>query len=381
MGGRVHRIVGVMSGTSLDGVDCALCRCSRDDVGLERVWSRALPPRMAGRLHSVARGDATSWECGQAHHDLGRFYARVVAEGLKGERVDAVGLHGQTVFHQPARPCPATWQLGEPAWIAARVGAPVVSNFRVADMAAGGQGAPLATLFHVAAFSAHDTWTAVQNLGGIGNVTCIDRSRPGARVLAFDTGPANVLMDMAVRMATGGRETFDRDGRRAMAGRVDERRLSRWLRHPFLRRPPPKSTGREVFGEAFLSRVMEEWPEALDDGGRDLLATLAAFTARSIALNYQLHLPRPRSGREARVVLAGGGSRNPALVAGIKQAMEQALPGARVTTSPDHGWPTKAVEPAAFAWLADRHLRGLPGNLPGTTGASFARVLGCLTPP
>lgn len=377
---RVHRIVGVMSGTSLDGVDCALCRCSVDGLVLERHWWTRMPGRLAGRLHAVARGEATSWECGRVHHDLGRFYARVVADGLGGDRVDAVGLHGQTVFHEPGGRSPATWQLGEPAWVAQRVGAPVVSNFRAADLASGGQGAPLATLFHVAAFSGGGEWTAVQNLGGIGNVTWMGRGEGGLRVLAFDTGPANVLLDLASRAASGGREAFDRDGRRAAAGCVDERRLRAWLAHPFLRRKPPKSTGREVFGEPFLEGILAEWPSALAQGGRDLLATLTAFTARSIAGNYRRHLPRPGPGVVSRVILAGGGSRNPVLVEAIRRALVDVLPGAQVMGSAEAGWPSEAVEAAAFAWLADRHLRGLPGNLPATTGASRSRVLGTWTP-
>lgn len=369
-----------MSGTSLDAADCALCHCSREGLSLERTWTRPMPPALGRRLHAIARGEASSWECGQAHHDLGRWYADVVAGGLRDERVDAVGLHGQTVFHRPDGPRSATWQLGEPSWIASRVGAPVVSNFRSADLALGGQGAPLATSFHVAAFSAPSTWVAVQNLGGIGNVTCIDRTRARGAILAFDTGPANVLLDLAARIASEGREACDRDGRLAAAGCVDQRRLDAWLRHPFLGRRPPKSTGREVFGEPFLRRILASWPGAWDDGGRNLLATLVAFTARSIALNYERHLPAPRRGFPARVILAGGGSRNPVLVAAIRQAIQEALPGAEVSRSSDLGWPPQAVEPAAFAWLADRHLRGWPGNIPATTGARRACVLGTLTP-
>lgn len=377
----IHRVVGVMSGTSIDAVDCALCRCERERLALVRTWSRPMPRPMARRLHAIARGDATSWECGQAHHDLGRLYADVVAEGLGRTRVDAVGLHGQTVFHKPGGRSPATWQLGEPAWLARRLGVPVVSNFRAADMAAGGQGAPLATLFHEAAFSKEGAWTAVQNLGGIGNVTWIDRTRARTRRLSFDTGPANVLLDIAARLASNGRESFDRDGRRASAGHVDERRLAAWLRDPFLRRKPPKSTGRERFGEPFMARILRDWPEALADGGHDLMATLVAFTARSVALNYEWHLPPPSRGSAARVIVAGGGASNPALMSALHGALEAVLPGVELRAVADLGWPTQSVEPAAFAWLADRHLRGLPGNVPNTTGARRACMLGTLTPP
>ncbi len=376
-----HRVVGVMSGTSLDGIDCALCQCAADGLRLERTWSRPMPKAMARRLHAIASGAATSWECGQAHHDLGRLYADVVEEGLGKDRVDAIGLHGQTVFHRPDARRPATWQMGEAAWLAQRVGAPVVSNFRAADMAAGGEGAPLATLFHREAFSTKGAWTAVQNLGGIGNVTWIDRTRASERILSFDTGPANVLLDLASSLASNGREAFDRDGRRAASGTIDERRLAGWLRHPFLRRKPPKSTGREMFGEPFLARVLAEWPGALANGGRDLLATLTAFTARGIAWSYRRHLPPPAHGSPARIILSGGGANNPVLVSAIRAAVGEVLPGVPILLASDLGWPPHAVEPAAFAWLADRHLRGLPGNVPSTTGARRACVLGMLTPP
>lgn len=269
------RIVGVMSGTSIDGVDCALCSCRPGGIQLIRMWSRTFPKALAQRLHAAARGQANSWECGQLHHDLGRFYAGVIGSGLRGEAIDAVGLHGQTIYHQPRRPS-ATWQIGEPAWIAERLGVPVVSNFRAADLAAGGQGAPLATLFHQMAFARPGTWTAVQNLGGIGNVTLIDASASTSpdhppRILSFDTGPANVLLDLAARLVSNGRDPYDRDGRRAAAGTIDAARLAAWLRHPFFRKAPPKSTGRELFGEPFLRQILADWPGATRDNGVDLL--------------------------------------------------------------------------------------------------------------
>lgn len=379
------RIVGVMSGTSIDGVDCALCSCRPGGIQLVRMWSRSFPKALALRLHSTARGEAKSWECGQLHHDLGRFYADAIARGLRGESIDAVGLHGQTVFHQPRRPA-ATWQIGEPAWIAERLGVPVVSNFRSADLAAGGQGAPLATLFHKIAFARPGTWTAIQNLGGIGNVTLIDASASSSpdhppRILSFDTGPANVLLDLATRLVSNGSAAFDRNGRRAAAGTIDSTRLAAWLRHPFFRKAPPKSTGRELFGEPFLRGILADWPDATRDDGIHLLATLAEFTARSVAENYRRHLPVPPAGIPARVILAGGGAANPHLVRRIEAALQPVLPTLSLGTSDDLGWPRQAIEPAAFALLAAGHLWGVPGNLPETTGAAGPRILGQLTMP
>ena len=375
---RELRVVGVMSGTSMDGVDCALCRCTPDQVTLDRVWSDRFPSPLARRLQAAARGESAAWECGQLHHDLGRFYAEVIAAGLGSDQADAVGLHGQTVFHQPQRPAAATWQIGEPAWIAERLGLPVISNFRAADLAAGGQGAPLATLFHRVAFARPGGWTAVQNLGGIGNVTAIDHTAPSVppRILAFDTGPANMLLDLAVRRITGGRWTYDQGGRRASRGRVDPVRLARWMKHPFFRQPPPKSTGREHFGEGFLDAILAEWPEALADRGTHLLATLTEFTALSIAENYRLHLPLPAGKVPARLILTGGGAANVHLTDRIGFHLQSSHPGLQRVTSDELGWPRQSIEPAAFALLAAYRLWGLPGNLPETTGAAGPRLLG-----
>lgn len=374
---RPLRVLGLMSGTSLDGVDCAVCDCTPRSVRLARHWRVNFPPRLRARLEAAARDAARTWELGQLHHDLGRFYARAALAGPGRLRVAAVGLHGQTVFHQP-RPPAATWQIGEPAWLAEALRVPVVSNFRAADLAAGGQGAPLATLFHQVAFGRPGEWVCVNNLGGISNVTSLDwRRRDRApRVRAFDTGPANVLLDLAARHFSGGRRACDRDGRLAARGRVCEPLLARWLAHPFFHRPPPKSTGREEFGEPF-------WREVLAAARRrrltpeDVLATLTEFTARSLVLNYRLHL----GGRPDRVVLTGGGAANPELVRRITAGLRAWHPAIAVTDSAALGWPWAAVEAAAFALLAAYRLWDLPANLPATTGARRAVRLGQVTRP
>jgi anhydro-N-acetylmuramic acid kinase len=288
------RIAGVMSGTSLDGVDVVLCRCTPNSVERLHQGFQPFPRALATRLHAAARGDATGWEVAQLHHDLGRTYARQVAAVLAGQPCQAIALHGQTIFHQPNGSAAATFQLGEPAYLAEMLKVPVVSNFRAGDLAAGGQGAPLATRFHRVAFARPGRFIAVQNLGGIGNVTALDWTDPRRaepEVLAFDTGPANVLLDLAARHLSKGRRTCDRDGRLAAKGTVDLAALSQWLRHPYFRRRPPKSTGRELFGEPFFQNVLAEWRQPLPDSGPDLLATLTEFTAQSVALNYRRHLP------------------------------------------------------------------------------------------
>jgi anhydro-N-acetylmuramic acid kinase len=371
---RPLRVLGLMSGTSLDGVDGALCRCWPDRVELERHWSARFPVGLRERLQRLAAGRGSSWELARTHHDLGRCYARLARRWLTGERVDAVGLHGQTVFHEAAGARKATLQLGEPAYLAEAVACPVVANFRPADLAAGGQGAPLATLFHRVAFARRGECVAVNNLGGISNVTWLDWTAGGdaPEVRAFDTGPANLLLNLAVAQFTDGRQECDRDGRLARRGVVDETALARWLRHPFLRRPPPKSTGREEFGEAFLRRANRGSARETEAGRCDLLATLAEFTAASLAGSYRRFLPH----LPGRVILAGGGVANADLVRRITRRLTALSPGLAVRSCAEAGWPVQTVEAAAFALLAAYRLWELPANLPATTGARRPVLLG-----
>jgi len=367
-----------MSGTSLDGVDCALCEAGPAGLRLVAWWRKAFPRSMRQRLHEAARGGLNAHALAQLHHDLGRFYARCASAQPAGPRPQLAGLHGQTVFHQPDGPAAATLQLGEPAYLAEALRVPVVANFRVADLAAGGQGAPLATAFHVRMFARRGQHVCVNNLGGISNVTSIDWQAGGRNphVWAFDTGPANVLLDLAARRFSQGRLDLDRGGRWAARGRVCEPLLQRWLEHPFFTKPPPKSTGRELFGEPFLAAVLKEArPRRLSRF--DVLATLTELTARSIALNYRLHLGSPPD----RVILAGGGAANPMLVERIRAALRNEGPGVTVRTSAELGWPLQSVEPAAFAWLAWLRVHGLPGNLPETTGACRPVLLGQIAEP
>jgi len=368
------KVLGIMSGTSIDGVDFALCRIDERRCELQALWSVKFPRALQQRLHAAASGAASSWEVGQLHHDLGRFYA---AGAARGPRPQLIGLHGQTIFHNPDRRAPATLQIGEPAWLAEALRVPVVSNFRAADLAAGGQGAPLATAFHVRVFGQRGRHVCVNNLGGISNVTSIDwRRGPRPKVLAFDTGPANVLMDLAVRQLSGGRQHFDRNGAWAARGHVCEALVSGWLKHPFFAAPPPKSTGRELFGEPFFARAMAESMRARLSK-YDLLATLTAFTARSIALNYARHLP----GAPDAVVLAGGGGENGVLRTDLATALLSAGMETTLLPSAEAGWPSQSIEPAAFAWLAWLRWTRRAGNLPGTTGARRAVLCGQVTEP
>ena len=357
------RVLGIMSGTSIDSVDYALCDVGATAVRLRKHWQVGFPDALRRRLHAAASGTADSHEVGQLHHDLGRFYAA----HARAEPA-LIGLHGQTIFHNPAPGRSATLQLGEPAWLAQALGVPVVNNFRAADLAAGGQGAPLATMFHRVVFAERGKHVCVNNLGGISNVTSLDwRRGKEPRVLAFDTGPANILINLAMRHFTRGKLEMDRDGAWAARGRPNEQLLRAWLRHPYFRKRPPKSTGRELFGETFLAG------RSLGLGRHDLMATLTEFTARSIALNYRQHLPA----KPDRVILAGGGAANPSLV----RALEGNLPESEIISAEDRGWPLQAIEPAAFALLAYLRFQNQPGNIPSTTGARRAVLLGQITSP
>jgi anhydro-N-acetylmuramic acid kinase len=250
-----------------------------------------------------------------------------------------------------------------------RLRVPVISNFRAADMAAGGQGAPLASVFHQCVFARSGQHICVNNLGGISNVTSLDW-RQGAHpaVLAFDTGPANVLIDLAMRALTRGKLAMDRNGSWAARGAPCEPIIRRWLEHPYFAQKPPKSTGRELFGEPFFHAAMRDMRRLPP---HDKVATLTEFTARSIALNYRLHLPS----MPARLILTGGGAANPILARAIRR---QFVGGSEieVLSSATLGWPVRAIEPAAFALLAHLRTEGQPGNLPQTTGASREALLG-----
>ena len=377
MTAKSQLVLGIMSGTSIDAVDYALCDVGAGAMRLRQLWTARFPRALQKRLHAAASGDARSWEVAQLHHDLGRFYAAHASHGRSQNNPALVGLHGQTIFHNPSRKNPATFQLGEPAYLAEMLQVPIVSNFRVADLAAGGQGAPLATLFHVRVFGQRGQHVCVNNLGGISNVTSIDWSRGRApRLRSFDTGPANVLLDLAMREFSGGRLHFDRDGKRAARGRVHEPLVDQWLRHPFFRQPPPKSTGRELFGEPFFKAALRQMRRA-KLSNTDILATFSALTARSLALNYRLHLATPPDA----VVLAGGGASNVTLREMITGELKQLNPCVTVRTSDQLGWPVQSIEPAVFALLAWMRMQKKPGNLPATTGASRSVLLGQITEP
>ncbi len=373
-----------MSGTSADGVDAALVEWpdGPDARPFRLVAFREEPfdPALQARIHQLAAGrvpaPAALRELATLDVELGERFAEAAAgvaaaAGVPLERVAAVASHGQTVAHYPeAR---ATLQIGDPSVIAERTGCTTVADFRPRDVAAGGEGAPLAPFFHFAALGDPTESRVALNLGGIANVTWIPRDARPDDVLAFDVGPANALVDGVVRALTDGRERMDRDGARARRGRVDEALLARLLDDDFLRRPPPKSTGRERYGLAEAEQLATEWARAARSPD-DLVATLTEFTAQAVALACRTFLVS--GGRPERLLVGGGGARNPA----VMEALARALPGARVEPFDAAGVPAQAAEAMAFSLLGRNALLGVPNHLPRTTGAKHAAVLGEIVP-
>jgi anhydro-N-acetylmuramic acid kinase len=364
-----------MSGTSLDGVDAALVRFTGDRPAAELVAFRTVPYEPAFRVRLLELIDhGRTRDAALLHVELGARFADAVAgllaqEGLTARDVAFVASHGQTVWHEPGL---ATLQLGDPAVIAERVGVTVVSDFRARDVAAGGQGAPLVPVADALLFAAPDRPRILLNLGGMANVSWVPPGGEVGRVLAFDTGPGVAVVDAVVRLTRPGM-AFDADGALALAGRAEEALVADLLGDPFFLAPPPKSTGRETFGEAFARGLMREIrarrPTASDE---DCVATATALTVATIADQVRRWLPPDG----ADVVVSGGGARNPALLRGLTDA----LTGRTVSRFDDLFFDGDAKEAVAFALLGWLTLRSRPGNVPGATGAQGPRVLGRVTP-
>jgi len=378
------RVVGLMSGTSLDGVDAAVVEFEGADERELRWGVRAFvtvpyTAERRERIHEAIVAGGAAALC-RLHADLGEWFAEAAlaaceAAALAPEEVDLIGSHGQTVWHEPpeAGRRGATLQLGCAATIAERTGIPVVSDFRVRDVAAGGEGAPLVPWVDRLLFSLPDRRRVLQNIGGMANLTWLPPRGDPSPLLAFDTGPGNALIDAAVTLATGGRETYDRDGEWARRGQVRPDLLAELLSHPFFHRAPPKSTGREVFGRPFVEALVERIAPTTDRDWADLVATLTALTARSIADAIRRYaLPWGVD----EVVVTGGGARNPALLS----MLEGELAPIPVRHGDVLGLDPDAKEAVAFAALAWAHVHGIPANIPEATGAAGPRVLGCFTP-
>jgi anhydro-N-acetylmuramic acid kinase len=382
-------VAGIMSGTSADGIDVALCRISRARTRphIELVRHRAFPypaPLRKAVLAAMDAHNTSAAELARLNWRLGEAYGDAAQAAAQGYALDLVGCHGQTIYHQgiakpyAGRSIACTWQLGEPALIAAAVHAPVVSNFRPADMVAGGQGAPLVPLLDATLFAHPRRARVLQNLGGIANLTLVPAGGTLDALVAFDTGPANMVIDaLAQRLFN---KPYDRGGRLAAAGTPSEPLLSALLRDPYYRRRPPKSAGREQYGVAFVERVLT-LARRHRLASQDILATATALTSRTIALAYKQFVA-PNIGNApgntpVDYIVAGGGTRNPTLMRML--AADLAPFSCRVQTTDDHGIPSEAKEAVAFALLAWQTWHRLPGNVRAATGATRPAILGQVT--
>lgn len=369
-------VVGLMSGTSLDGISAAVARFrdasdGRVDVDLLAYISRPYTSAERSRL-SAALGGGTPAEYCRLNFDLGRWLAdaaiQVMAEaGVAREDIAAIASHGQTIWHEPGH---STWQWGEAAVIAERTGIDVISDFRVRDVAAGGQGAPLVPIADSMLFSSPSEWRGLQNLGGIGNITVVPPHGHIEGVRAFDTGPGVAVIDGVTR-ALRPNLPYDVDGQLARAGRPNRQIVKELLAHPYFSAEPPKSTGRELFNSDYVQKLISR-SRALGATDEDIVATAVQLTADSIGDAYRRFIPEPI--RE--VLVSGGGAKNPALFA----AIEKSAAPVTVRHFDDVFFDGEAKEAVAFALLGYLHVTNRPGNVPSATGARGPRVLGKRTP-
>jgi anhydro-N-acetylmuramic acid kinase len=362
------RIAGLISGTSVDAIDVAVVEI--DNTKITTLAHGAVPysARFRARILAASNACTHTREVSRLNFEVGEQFAKALAavcrkQDIPSDTIRLIGSHGQTIYHENRR---NTLQIGEGAVIAERTGIPVVSDFRTADIAAGGAGAPLVPFLDYRAFRHPTRGRIALNLGGIGNITVIP---PGARpgdVLAYDTGPANMVIDALVTKLTAGKKRYDRNGSIAASGRIDKGLLTKLLRDPYYAKNPPKTAGREQYGEEFLSRV-------LGTGLRleDLIATATALTASTVALSIGRHA----TGGQWDLIASGGGVNNKTLMSQIAAL----LPQLTVATSTDYGIDADAKEAIAFALLAHETYHRRPSNIPSATGARRASILGKLS--
>lgn len=388
----VRRVVGLMSGTSVDGIDAALVEIGGTDeapeVRLVAFEDRPWPEEVRRQIFPLFRPEtATVDKIGYMNFLMGEIYAQSVSSvvekaGLTLADIDLIGSHGQTIWHAPevcgkdGFPVRFTVQIGEGSVIAARTGVPTVSDFRVADMAVGGQGAPLVPFSEYLLYRRPGETILLQNIGGIGNMTVLPGDEGPEAVYAFDTGPGNMIIDAVVSALTGGAKTYDAGGAMAAEGRVDEALLAMLQQDPYYDMPLPKTTGRELFGVQYVGKILDyQRAHGLSDA--DVLATVTDLTAWSIADGYARYvLPKRQA---AELVVGGGGSYNATLLGFLRARF--APYGVQVRTQEDLGWSSDAKEAVAFALMADCCVREKPNVLPSVTGARAAAIMGKISLP
>lgn len=389
---EVRHVVGMMSGTSVDGVDAALVEISGTDsepkVKLLAFENKPYPPQVREKIFSLfTPANATVDKVGYMNFLLGEIYAKsalsvIEKAGMKPEEIDVIGSHGQTIWHAPIPESPDgipvayTVQIGEGSVIAERTGILTVSDFRVADMAAGGQGAPLVPFSEYLLYRREKETILLQNIGGIGNMTVMPAGAKPRDVFAFDTGPGNMIIDAVISAVTGGEKTYDAGGETAAKGRVCNALLDILKEEPYYCQPLPKTTGREHFGVQYTEKILSWWKEN-PIPVEDLLATVTDLTAYSIADAYERYvLPKYRA---SEIIVGGGGSYNATLLRFMKERF--APHGVAVRTQEDLGLSSDAKEAVAFALMADCCMRGKANTLPSVTGAEHPAVMGKISQP
>lgn len=363
--------IGLMSGTSLDGIDAAAVQFEDHGIRLLSARTSPFPQELRSELLTLMQdsGNRVLDRLGRLDHVLGTLFADAAlnachAAGFEPHQISAIGSHGLTLLHRPDDPHPFTLQIGDPNRIAERTGITTVADFRRRDVAAGGQGAPLVPAFHADLFSRSDRSRVVVNIGGMANLTLLPKAT-GQPVSGYDTGPGNVLLDTWVQRQRS--EAYDADGTWAAAGQVQQELLEAFLADPYFHTPPPKSTGREHFNADWLEQRIASFRL----NAEDVQATLTELTAVSIARAIE------QSAAEVDdVIVCGGGAYNPVLLGRLAAH----LPHAGVSRSDEHGLAAEWVEAVAFAWLARQTLAGKPGNIPSVTGARHPVVLGGIYP-
>jgi anhydro-N-acetylmuramic acid kinase len=383
-------VAGIMSGTSADGIDVAFTRITPNlagppspDLKLLAHAGFPFPPALRRAVLAAMNAESIATaELARLNWRLGQAYSEALTRTLERNpcRLDLIGCHGQTIYHQatPARylgrEASCTWQIGEVAMLAQQSGVPVVSNFRPADMVVGGQGAPLVPLLDYVLFRHATRGRVLQNLGGIGNLTALPANTGPLQVVAFDTGPGNMVIDQLMQQLFG--KPFDRGGKTAARGVVMKPVVEALLRESFFQLRPPKSAGREQFGSDYRARFLEACRSA---GGspEDTIASAAALTAQSVGLAYSSFLFKSMHNTPVDFVVSGGGARNQTLMQMLREQLEPQ--GCTVQASDDLGLPAEAKEAAAFALLAYETWHRRPGNIPSATGAARPAILGQIT--
>jgi anhydro-N-acetylmuramic acid kinase len=367
----VRNVAGLMTGTSMDGLDVALCRITSASLGFELLAFETVPMPADLRRSLAAERLADVGAIARANMALGHYFADALADVLVRHPVPLhlIGSHGQTVYHEHRL---TTLQLGEPAPLAARFGCPVVHDFRANDIVAGGAGAPLVPYVDWRLLGGRGEALLAVNIGGIANLTALPASGGPDQVLGMDCGPGNMVLDQLVEAYSGGSQSLDVDGRLAARGQALPL-LAELAQHPFFQQPPPKSAGREQFGSTFVESLLDRARPDGEQAWCDLLATATELTAYGIEIAYRRHVA-PKVPVDA-VVVSGGGARNPTLMARLAARFAPAP----VRRSDDYGLPIDAKEAIAFAILASERVDRRPANVPSVTGATRCTILGKIT--